>query len=140
MNIFLSAFIGMLIAIMILFNATLSITAGNYGSAVIIHAVGLICIWLVLIFKKQSLRSGQKLSIFLYSAGAIGMSTVLLNNISFITVGMSATLSLGPFGQSLASMVIDHFGLLEMKALRFNPKKLIGLAVIGIGIFIMQSY
>lgn len=140
MNVFISAFIGMLIAIMILFNATLSQAAGNYGSLVIIHFAGLVCISLIVVFKKLSIKSSEKLPILLYSAGVLGVITVLFNNISFVKLGMSATLSLGLFGQSLTSMVIDHYGFLEMKVARFNPRKLIGLFIIGIGIFIMQTY
>ncbi len=40
-NNLISAFIGALIAIMTLFNGTLSNTFGNYTSSIIIHVIGL---------------------------------------------------------------------------------------------------
>ncbi|MEJ9170093.1 DMT family transporter, partial [Bacillus thuringiensis] len=64
----------------------------------------------------------------------------LFNNISFSVLGASITIALSLLGQSIASIVIDHFGLLGMKVAKCEKKKLIGLCFISSGIIIMTIY
>lgn len=140
MNNFLSVFAGVLIAIMIMVNGFLSMTFGNYGSSVIIHLVGLISIISILFINKSGIRIHKHIPLYLYSAGAIGVFTVLFNNLSFSRLGVSVTLALGLLGQSLASIIIDHFGLLEMKIAKFQKEKYIGLLFIMLGLLIMTIF
>ncbi len=140
MNILISATIGALITIMILFNGVLSENVGNYTSSVIIHIIGLAPLIILVIFNKIKLKIHTDIPLYLYSAGAIGVFTVLFTNISFSKLGVSITIALGLLGQSLSSIIIDHFGLLDMKTIRFNKKKLIGLIFIISGIIIMAIF
>ena len=140
MNNLISTFIGVLIAIMVMFNGTLSNTLGNYTSIVVIHLVGLLAMILVLLATKSKIKNVKGIPLYLYSAGAIGVFTVLFTNLSFSALGLSLTLALGLLGQSLASMVIDHFGLLKMKVIKFEKKKCIGLLFITFGIFVMAIF
>lgn len=135
-----SGLIGVLIAVMIAFNGVLSKYIGNYSSTVLIHLLGLICISFILIISKIRVKLHRDIPIYLYSAGAIGVFTVLFNNISFNYLGASLTLSLGLLGQSVASIVIDHYGLLGMTVINFRKEKLFGLILISIGIVIMTLY
>jgi bacterial/archaeal transporter family-2 protein len=137
---FLAAFSGALIAIMITFNGALSKAVGNYTSSVIIHFVGLVSIIAVLIISKSKFKLIKNVPIYLYSAGAIGVFTVVFNNLSFSALGVSITLALGLLGQSLSSIIIDHFGILGMKVIRFEKKKVIGLLLISLGILIMTIF
>ncbi|MNI28988.1 hypothetical protein D3C73_827930 [compost metagenome] len=59
---------------------------------------------------------------------------------SFNYLGASLTLSLGLLGQSVASILIDHYGFLGAEVVKFNKQKLIGLIAISLGIFIMSVY
>lgn len=136
----LSGLIGILITVMLAFNGVLAKNTGNYSSIVIIHLVGLICISFILLIRKIKLRFQNDIPIFLYSAGAIGVFTVLLNNLSFNSIGASLTLALGLLGQSLTSIVIDHYGLLGAKVCAFKKQKLFGLIIIALGIVIMTLY
>lgn len=145
MNKLLSLAVGGLIATMILFNGTLSSGLGNYTALVTIHTVGLISLVVTLMIKRQRLRvtskSGNKgLPFYLYTAGFIGVFTVLFTNISFNNIGASLTLALGLMGQSVVSIVIDHFGMMGMKKHPFQKQKLVGLALISIGIIVMTLY
>jgi transporter family-2 protein len=140
MNNLVSTFIGALIAVMIMFNGTLSNRTGNYTSSVIIHMVGLISIILVRIMSKSKIKFQRSIPLYLYSAGAIGVLTVLFNNLSFSTLGVSLTISLGLLGQSISSIIIDHFGLFGMKTIKFEKKKFIGLMFITSGIVIMTIF
>ncbi len=140
MNNLISAFIGTLIAVMILINGTLSNALGNYTSTMIIHIIGLIAIILVLLASRQKFTIIKSVPFYLYSAGAIGVFTVLFNNLTFSTLGVSLTLALGLLGQSVASVIIDHFGLWGMKVMKYQKKKLIGLVFIISGIVIMAVF
>lgn len=136
----LSIFIGALIGLMVYFNGILSIYLGNYTSSIIVHLVGLIGIILVLICTKSKLKFDRSISLFLYSAGVIGVFTVLFTNIGFMSVGASLTIALSLLGQTISAIIIDHYGLLGVNVIKFNKKKLIGLSIITIGIIIMTIY
>lgn len=139
-NNLISAFIGALIAIMTLFNGTLSNTFGNYTSSIIIHVIGLFSITFVLLITRSRIKIKKGIPVYLYSAGAIGVFSVVFSNLSFSKLGVSLTLALGLLGQSLSSIFIDHFGLLGMKVIKFEKKKCIGLLFIILGIFIMTVF
>ncbi|MFL0266603.1 DMT family transporter [Candidatus Clostridium radicumherbarum] len=136
----LSALIGILITVMLAVNGALSKNTGTYSSIVIIHIIGLICISCILLIKRIKLNLHNNIPIYLYSAGAIGVFTVLFNNLSFNYIGASLTLALGLLGQSIISIVIDHYGLLGAEVYKFKKQKLIGLIIIIIGIVIMTFY
>jgi len=140
MNNLISSLIGAIISIMLMFNGMLANTTGNYVSIVIIHMVGLFSIILILLIKKEKFKFQNKIPLYWYSAGAIGVFTVLFSNLSFLALGASVTLALGLLGQSISSIIIDHFGLLGMKVIKFEKKKFIGLIFIAIGIFIMTVF
>jgi transporter family-2 protein len=140
MNNILSFSIGALISIMIAINGVLSSSIGNYQSVVIIHIVGFITMILVLILNKARINFSKDIPLYLYSAGAIGVFTVLFNNIGFSVLGVSMPLALGLLGQSLTSIIIDHFGWLGMKVVKFDIKKSFGLLLITSGIIIMTIF
>ncbi|CDM67255.1 hypothetical protein CM240_0076 [Clostridium bornimense] len=135
-----SILIGALIGLMVYFNGLLSVYLGNYTSSVVVHFIGLIGIILVLIFTKSKLIFDKNQSIFLYSAGIVGVFTVLFTNIGYVSVGASITIALSLLGQTISAIIIDHYGLLDVKISKFNKKKLIGLSIITIGIVIMTIY
>lgn len=134
---FLSLLIGILITIMIAFNGELSNKFGNYSALVIIHLVGFLIILLILLCKRVKLSLKNELPIYLYSAGAISVFTVMFNNLSYAALGVSIPVALGLLGQLVTSLVFDHYGFLGMKKIKFNKKKCVGLLIISIGISIM---
>jgi bacterial/archaeal transporter family-2 protein len=137
---FAAVFIGFLISIMVTFNGTLDGYTGNYLSILIIHIVGLITVMLTLIIRREKLIFNEKLPLYIFSGGAIGVLLVLLNNLCFGSLGVSLTLALGVFGQLVLSIIIDNFGLFGMDMYKFNKKKLIGFAIMLIGIVVMTVY
>lgn len=136
----LSAATGVLIAVMVALNGLLASYMGNYTSTVIIHTTGLICISLLLLGSGQRFRRDGGIKWYLYSAGAIGVFTVLFNNVGFVRLGASLTLAIGLLGQSVTSIILDHFGLLGAKVVRLNRKKILGIIVICAGITVMMVY
>lgn len=140
MNKLTSAFVGGLIAIMILFNGTLANAIGNYQSTMIVHLVGLMGILMILFIRKTKIKFYKSVPLYAYSAGVIGVLPIIFNNIAFNVLGVSVTLSLGLLGQSLMSIVIDHYGMFSMPIVQFNKRKILGLIVIVLGIAIMTIY
>ena len=134
----ISVMIGMLITLMITLNGSLATGTGNYTSSVLIHLIGLIGTVLVMVITKSRLKSQKKLPIYFYSAGVIGVATVLFNNISFQGFGVSLTVAIGLLGQSIASLIIDQFGFLGMKRISFDYKKTFGFMLILLGILVMS--
>lgn len=136
----ISVAIGMLITLMITLNGTLANATGNYTSSMLIHFLGLVGTIIVMIMAKAKLKLRNNLSWYVYTGGVIGVLTVLFNNLSFATLGVSLTVALGLLGQSLSSLIIDHYGLLGMKKIPFESKKIIGLLLIISGIVVMAFY
>ena len=137
---FAAVFIGLLISIMITFNGILDSYSGNYLSILIIHIVGLVTVILTLVIKREKIIFNEKIPVYMFSGGAIGVLLVLLNNLCFGSLGVSLTLALGVFGQLVLSIIIDHFGLLGMDIYKFDKKKIMGFAIMLIGIVVMTVY
>lgn len=138
---FLSVFTGAIIAIMIAINGVLTSHYSLYLATVIIHIIGLIVITLILIRHKENPApwKNKQLPLFLYSGGLVGVATTVFNNLAFGKISMSAILALVLLGQSIASIIIDHFGWLDMPYQPFNKKKLIGLSFIILGIVVIMT-
>ena len=81
MNNMISAATGVLIALMLLFNGYLAEVFGIYTSSVLIHAAGLVAIILVLITGRHRLNKCSEAKWYLYTAGMVGVITVIFNNI-----------------------------------------------------------
>lgn len=135
---FISLIIGITISIMISFNAKLSDCTGLYPSLVIIHFIGLIGVLVLMFFKRSKISLKNNLPLYFYVAGAISVFTVMFNNLTYSQLGVSVPLSLGLLGQLLTSLAIDHYGFLMMPKISFDNRKIIGILIIIIGIFIMS--
>ena len=133
----LSLLIGILIAVMVAFNGELSNGTGNYSSLVIIHVIGYLALVILMLYKKIKIPFKMTLPLWLYSAGAISVGTVLINNMTYAEIGVSLPIALGLLGQSLTSLVFDHYGFLGMQKIKFNKKKIIGITIIIIGVCVM---
>lgn len=132
--------IGIIIALMVSLNGILAQGVGQYESVFIIHLVGLIGIIILLIIRREKIKFKERIPIYLFSAGAIGVFVVLFNSMCINKIGVSLTLALGLFGQSIAAVIIDHFGILGMEKNKFEKKKLIGFAFVFVGILLMAVY
>lgn len=140
MNKLYAVFVGILVSIMVTFNGLLAKYSGDYLSLIIIHLVGLVIILLIMFFKKEKLSNLKGIPIYLFSAGALGVFMVFSNNMSFNFLGVSLTISLVLLGQSIASCIIDHYGLFEMEVKRFQKEKILGFLLVSIGIVTMFLY
>jgi transporter family-2 protein len=125
---------GILITVMVAINGQLTQTYGIYSATVVIHIVGLVFISLLVAVKRSHLLFPKKLPFYYYLGGAIGVGTVVFNNIAFGHISVSAIVALGLLGQILTSLVIDQFGFFSMARHPFSLRKLPGIALVAIGI------
>lgn len=136
----LALVIGALISIMLSFNGSLEGNVGLTYSLIIIHTVGLFTIAIIMLIKRAKITVREKLHIYMFFGGAIGVALTLVNMITISKIGVALTTSLAVFAQLIFSSFIDHFGLFGMNKYRFNKKKLIGFAIVLVGLVIMTVF
>jgi transporter family-2 protein len=137
----LSVVTGMIVSVMIMINGMFANHSGVYTSTVVIHITGLIAITLYMIFKKEFRKLfKKKVPFYLYLGGVIGVLTILFNNLAFSKIDISALLALTLLGQSVASLIVDHYGFLGMKKVKFTSKKFVGITFVLIGVCFMISF
>ena len=129
--------IGSLISLMIFANGSLQLAFGATLSIVIIHAIGTVILVFVLFFKRASFKTTEKINPSLFSAGALGVVLVFINNSTVASIGLTLTIALGIVGQLVVSSFIDHYGLFNLEKRRGNPKKILGFVLISAGIAVM---
>jgi len=134
----LSMLTGVLIALSIVINGFLTDHYGVYFATVIIHAVGLIVITLIVLFRRIN-PFARMHPWYLYLGGAFGVVTVIFVNMAFGRISVSAILALGLLGQSVTSLIFDQYGWLGMPKHPFRRGKLIGIVIILAGIAVMTT-
>lgn len=129
----LSLLAGMLISVMVVFNGGLNGRVGQTAALVIIHLAGLVFILLLMLIKREKLRL-KRLPFYLYLGGLLGIMTTVFNNTAFGHISVSAMMALGLLGESVSSLLADHFGLLGLPKRPMRPQKLWGglLALAGV--------
>ncbi len=132
----LSLLAGVLISVMVVFNGQLSAYAGPLPTLLIIQVVGTLLMALVLLIGREN-PLHRPLKPLMYIGGLLGLLTTLFNNLAFGRISVSAMLALALLGDSLTSMLADHFGVLGMPRRPFRRQKLWGLLFTLIGIAIM---
>ncbi|MBQ8997973.1 MAG: DMT family transporter [Clostridium sp.] len=133
----LALLIGALISIMVSFNSGLEGYVGSTYSVVIIHAIGLIAILIVAAIKKEKIVIKEAIPFYLFLGGIFGVMLTLVNVITIGSIGVALTTALAVFGQLVFSSLVDHFGLFGLTKYEFNPKKLVGLLIVFVGLVIM---
>ena len=136
---FLALLSGIVVAVMVVFNGDLTTAYGNYNATFIIHLVGVVFAFIFSKIRGQKVFSREKLPLWLYSAGAIGIFTTLFNNYSFGKISLTGILALTLFGQTVFSLLIDNLGLFGMKKHPLQKSSLIGLLFSLAGIIFMLS-
>lgn len=140
MLIFLSILSGILIAVTVAQNGDLAVVFGNYHGTVLVHVVGLVTIVLWMLIRREKPSLNRKTPWPYYFGGALGVLTVVWNNLCFSSLGISLTLSLGLLGQCVAGGVVDHLGWFGMAKRRFQKQHLVSFALIIGGILMMLTF
>lgn len=134
----LSLLAGMLISAMVVMNGGLNARAGVGLSLAIIHTAGLLFISLFLLLRRQKPRL-LKLPPSWYIGGLIGILTTLFNLRAFGHISVSAMMALGLLGESIASLLADHYGFMGLPKRPFKKEKILGGLLLLTGILIMMT-
>ena len=129
--------VGMLIAFMVFLNGTLNTHLDGFVSGFLIHVVGIVSVFIILLLRQEKWRINRSIPKKLMLGGLFGVLLILFNSYCFIQIGATMTLTLGLFGQMIFSAVVDHFGLFGMAETKMNPRKLIGFSIVSLGIVLM---
>lgn len=133
MYIFIAGLVGLLVTMMGWLNSQLALNVGQLMSLLIFHFFAFSFIGLITVFAQPKSNTGR-IPFHLYAGGMVGVLVVYLNNLCFIKLGVSVTLSMIIMGQSIGSVLTDSTGFLNMEKHHFRKKKLIGFSLMMVGI------
>ncbi len=133
---------GAIISVMVVANTALGHATTMGVSLLVNHLIGLFLISLILFLgRKRPAITGpkQKAPWPLYLSGMLGVLILNFNFYSFTVLGSSLAMALTVFGQSVISLIFDLNGWLGMEKRSFSIKKVIALAISGLGIVVMAA-
>lgn len=130
---------GVLLSVMIVVNGSLGILTGLLLSSVLIHIVGLAGATGLIAAKREMPTRHARAPWWMYLGGAAGVGTVLLFNTAYGQISVTALVALGLLGQAVASLLVDHFGFMEMKKRPVARGQIPGILVALVGIFVLSG-
>jgi len=77
---------------------------------------------------------------WVWIGGLLGAAFVLASIILTPRLGAATTIGLFLAGQMIASIIIDHFGLLRVAVHEATIPRLLGLALVLLGVFLVQKF
>ncbi len=138
MKYILAILVGVCIALMVNLNGTLGLYTNVYFSSFLVHVIAAIGTLIPILKFKEENNRNLELPLYYYCGGLIGGIIIVINNISFQILGVSVTLAMALAGQVTASFFVDSFGLMRMKVVPFNRRKIPGIVLMVFGIILMM--
>lgn len=128
---------GCVISVMIALNGNLTSAYGLFSATVIIHIVGSLFAFLLIKSKGQKLNFSKDIPKWFFLGGAIGVGSAVFNNLAFGRISMTSIVALGLLGQTVASILVDCFGLFGMKKQPLGWSRVPGLILSAGGMAVM---
>jgi bacterial/archaeal transporter family-2 protein len=120
-------------------NAGLSKSAG-LGPTLVVNTVivllGVVALWLATGAKTTFFPAGAGWT--LYLGGLFGLVIVAAGAFVFPKLGAAWAVALMVFGQCVAALAIDHYGLMGMEKSPMTVQQLVGVALVAGGVAIMK--
>ena len=111
---------------------------GPLESVFIVHLGGLIAAAIPLAFLRGgALGSWRVVPWYALVAGLFGLVVVVAINFTIPRLGAISTVMLIVTGQLIAGLVIDHFGLLDTAIRPISLSRIIGLAILFVGVYLV---
>lgn len=112
---------------------------GGTASSFIVHLSGLLFsgVWLVL-RGGENIRNWKTLPWYMLCVGIFGLILYQTINITIPKLGATTALTLVIVGQLLAGILIDHFGWLGVVVRPLDATRLIGVAVLLLGAYLIS--
>ena len=129
---------GIAVAIQPSINARLAQKTGFLEAATISFAVGTLALLLVSLLSGQgSFRRIAEVPWWQLSGGFFGAFFVTMTIVGVPRIGTTAVLALTIASQLTAGMVMDHYGVFGMRGIPVDGKRIIGIALLLIGVFLV---
>jgi len=140
--ILLAAFAGIWVAFQGAINGLLARQLSHPLQATFVSFLGgTLVIALILVFLQPEIPSGttlKRIPWYLYTGGAMGVFFVTVALLSVPRIGATQFLAAILAGQVVGALLIDHFGLLEVPVQHISWKRIGGVLLIVIGVFLTQ--
>ena len=126
---------GVAVALQPSINARLAEKTGYLQAATISFAVGTLVLLLVSLSTNQgSFRRATESEWWQLSGGVFGAFFVTMTIIGVPRIGTTAVLALTIVSQLAAGLLMDHYGLLGMRGIPFDFKRLLGVLLLLAGV------
>ena len=121
-------------------NGGLGKRVGTIEAAFISFSVGTIFLLLLLLFQ----RKGDITQVFnvpkwQLTGGLLGASYILIMVVAVPRIGIAASLVTLIAGQLVCSIIIDHFALMGGAQIPVDWKRLLGLALVGVAVYLFYD-
>ncbi|MGE4272651.1 MAG: DMT family transporter [Desulfitobacterium sp.] len=129
---------GMLLGIQTPINGALGKRIGGIEGALVSFTVGMISLlFAVLFFGKGNLSQVAQVPKLWLVGGALGAVAVTCSILSVQRIGVTSVLTAAVLGQIMVGLIIDHFGLLGVAKVPVNSLRLLGVALMIGGLFLV---
>jgi transporter family-2 protein len=133
-----SAVAGMLVAMQPPINSKLGTAVGNFAAATISFMVGTLALVAVTVLAGGTHLSGLRdVPWWYFAGGLIGAVFVASSLVMVRTLGAGGVVAATIAGQLTASVVIDTFGLLGVAQKPLTLGKMVGIALLAAGVFLI---
>ena len=126
---------GVAVAVQPSINARLAEKTGYLQAATISFAVGTLVLLLISLSTNQgSFRRVSESDWWQLSGGLLGAFFVTMTIIGVPRIGTTAVLALTIVSQLVAGLLLDHYGMFGMRGIPMDFKRLLGIALLLVGV------
>jgi len=136
----LTAIGGGLVALQAPINSTLGRSVGTFQAAFVSFTIGTLALALIASLSKGGLGQvgeARHLSWYYLIGGLLGAAYVTTVLVTVRTLGAGGAVAATIAGQLAMSVVVDHFGLLGVARDPVSALKLVGVALLAVGTFLV---
>jgi len=129
---------GVAVAVQPSINARLAEKTGFLEAATVSFAVGTLVLFLASVASGQgSFRRIPDADWWQLTGGLFGAFFVTMTIVGVPRIGVTAVLALTIVSQLIAGMVMDHYGLFGMRGIPIDYKRMLGVALLLVGVFLI---
>ncbi|MDX2478878.1 MAG: DMT family transporter [Desulfuromusa sp.] len=135
---FLMVIGGVAVAIQPSLNARLAEKTGFLQAATVSFAIGTLILLLISLASGQgSFRRISDADWWQLTGGLFGAFFVTMTIVGVPRIGVTAVLALTIVSQLLAGLVMDHYGLFGMRGIPIDYKRMLGVTLLLVGVFLI---
>ncbi|WP_321367051.1 DMT family transporter [uncultured Desulfuromusa sp.] len=129
---------GFAVAVQPSINARLAEKTGFLQAATVSFAVGTLILFLLSLNSGQgSFRRIPEAEWWQLTGGLFGAFFVTMTIVGVPRIGTTAVLALTIVSQLIAGLVMDHYGLFGMRGIPIDYKRMVGIVLLLIGVFLI---